>query len=467
MDHRGGVSLLTGWLPLSVFALAAVAAAVVLLGHGRWLRIGLPVCLALGALAAWGADAEMGAQGLAGEPAPVMLWVWLGLTVATLIAAIVRFRSGRPRGRIVSMLAVPLLLIAALLVVNQWVGYYRTVQVAWSALTAGPLPNQTSQGDLPGLRDTVQKQGRVVPVDIPDDASGFAHRTEYVYLPPAWFAGKTPPALPAVEMIGGEFNTPADWIRLGSATQVADQYAAQHGGRAPILVFVDSGGSFNNDTECVDGPRGDSASHLTKDVRPYVISTFGAASDAAHWGVIGWSMGGTCAVDLTVVHPELFSAFGDIGGDLRPNAGNQAQTVSRLFGGDASKWDAYDPQTVMAQHGAYRGVAGIFVDAAGHPQRPGGKPRRGGGQHPAGQWGGQGGGAGGRGYEPDPYSAGASQTLCTAMTKVDIACTVQASSHGHTWESATQALTPVLATVAGHLTGTPSPSAPAPAPAAH
>jgi hypothetical protein len=37
--------------------------------------------------------------------------------------------------------------------------------------------------------------------------------------------------------------------------------------------------------------------HLTKEVRPYVISRFGASSAPAQWAVVGWSMGGTCAID--------------------------------------------------------------------------------------------------------------------------------------------------------------------------
>ncbi len=114
-----------------------------------------------------------------------------------------------------------------------------------------------------------------------------------------------------------------------------DGFAAAHGGNAPVFVFIDSGGSFNNDTECVNGPRGDVADHLTKDVVPYMNSTFGGVSPAAaNWGgIVGWSMGGTCAVDLTVMHPELFSAFVDIAGDLGPTAGTKEQTVARLFGG--------------------------------------------------------------------------------------------------------------------------------------
>ncbi len=43
-------------------------------------------------------------------------------------------------------------------------------------------------------------------------------------------------------------------------------------------------------------------------------------------------MGGTCAVDLTVMHPDKFSAFLDIAGDYFPNTGSKPQTIARLFG---------------------------------------------------------------------------------------------------------------------------------------
>ena len=118
-----------------------------------------------------------------------------------------------------------------------------------------------------------------------------------------------------------------------------------------MLVFVDSGGGFNIDTECVNGTRGNAADHLTKDVVPYMISNHGVSADRANWGVVGWSMGGTCAVDLTVMHPDMFSAFEDIAGDLGPNSGTKAQTIARLFGGNADAWAAFDPTTVITRHG--------------------------------------------------------------------------------------------------------------------
>ena len=161
-------------------------------------------------------------------------------------------------------------------------------------------------------------------------------------------------------MIGGEFNTPADWLRAGNAIKTVDDFAAAHGGNAPVLVFVDSGGAFNNDTECVNGTRGNAADHLTKDVVPFMEATYGVSANPANWGIVGWSMGGTCAVDLAVMHPDEFSTFEDIAGDLGPNSGTPQQTIDRLFGGDKSAYARFDPTAVITEHGPYDGVSGWF-----------------------------------------------------------------------------------------------------------
>ena len=128
-----------------------------------------------------------------------------------------------------------------------------------------------------------------------------------------------------------------------------------------MVVFVDSGGGFNVDTECVNGPRGNAADHLTKDVVPYLIRGFGVSPAPAQWGVVGFSAGGTCAVDLAVMHPELFGSFVDIAGDLRPNSGTTTETIDRLFGGDRTAWEAFDPATVITRHGRYTALSGLFV----------------------------------------------------------------------------------------------------------
>lgn len=443
LEHRNGISLLHGWLPLTI---EIVVVAVLLIAVGwrtrRWRLVWIPTALGVAALVALAARTYLNDQGLASDPAPFSLWVWIAVLGAAVAVAVLGWRSARWWRRTVSVVAIPLTLLTAALSLNQWVGYYPSLQSAWGALTAGPLPNEVQASDLPALRNTQQTVGRLVKVDIPDTASGFKHRSEYVYLPPAWFAGPTPPALPAVMMIGGEFNTPADWMRSGDIMPVVDGYASAHGGQAPILAFADVGGSFNNDTECVNGPRGNSADHVTEDVRPYVISQFGALSGAADWGVVGWSMGGTCAIDLTVAHPDLFSTFVDIGGDAGPTSGTKEQTIQRLYGGDASQYDLYDPRAVMAKHGPYQGVSGWFADTIKPANSDQVMSQMRSGNHDNGDA--QGLGGRDEWHAQDPEREKTADELCAAAQAVAITCTVHKSVAFHSWQFAASAFADAL-----------------------
>ena len=444
-----GISLLGGWFPLTV-DIVTVVVLIVVIGWRtrRWRLLWVPMSVAIGSAGALVARTYMNAEGLASDPAPLKLWVWLAIFAAAVVIAGVGWRGARWWRKGLSALVIPLTLLAALLTLNQWVGYYRTLQVAWNAVTEGPLPDQAAAGQLAGLRKTAPLTGKLVKVDVPDNASGFKHRSEYVYLPPAWFAGDTAPQLPAIMMVAGEFDTPADWIRSGDVIPTLDGYAHSHGGAAPIVVFVDSGGRFNNDTECVNGPRGNAADHLTKDVRPYVISQFGASPDPANWGVVGWSMGGTCAIDLTVMHPDLFSTFEDIAGDRGPTSGTKQQTIDRLYGGNAAQWDAFDPMTVMARHGPYTGVSGWFDEARTPPvdlsssllHKLKGRPQ------PSAPL-----GFGGHDEWRGPDESGLAQKLCTAAAAVNISCSVHAMVSFHTWQFATKAFADALPWMAGQL----------------
>ncbi|WP_197283776.1 alpha/beta hydrolase [Mycobacterium sp. Marseille-P9652] len=369
----GHTSLMHGWVPAVVQLTAGVVlAAAVGWRSRRWRTVWLPAAAVVGGCVAYGTHWYIVDRGLAEEPAPSALWAWIALAGMATAMLIVGWRTARPWRRGAALLSVPLCLLSAALVLNLWVGYFPTVQAAWSQLTSGPLPDQTDRATVTAMaaRGARPPHGSVVPVVIPSDASHFKHRGELVYLPPEWFVSNPPPRLPTVMMIGGQFNTPADWTRAGNAVKTIDDFAATHDGKAPVLVFVDSGGAFNNDTECVNGVRGNAADHLTKDVVPYMVSAFGVSPDRSHWGVAGWSMGGTCAVDLTVMHPELFSAFVDVAGDFYPNAGTKAQTIARLFGGNAAAWADFDPTTVMQRHGRYSDVAGWFAISSDGPPPP-------------------------------------------------------------------------------------------------
>jgi S-formylglutathione hydrolase FrmB len=431
--HRiGAMSLIDGWLPPVTQALTVIAfVCAVGWRSRRWRVLLVPLALVVGVtLAAW-AHWYITATGITGDGPPRTLWIWIGLTGAGAAIAVLGWRSARWWRRIASLLAIPLCLLSCALTVNQWVSYFPTVYGAWSQLTAGPLPDQADRATVVAMQrnGAVPSRGVVVSVAIPADASKFKHRDELVYLPPAWFATTPAPRLPVIMMIGGEFNTPADWLRVGQAARTMDDFAAAHGGNSPVLVFADSGGAFNVDTECVNGSRGNAADHLTKDIVPYMVSDFGVSVDRANWGVAGFSAGGTCAVDLTVMHPELFSVFLDIAGDLSPNTGTKAQTIARLFGGDPNAWAAFDPGTVMVNHGPYSGVSGWFATVA----------------------------------SGDAAAGDAARTLCALGSRQGIRCAVVPGAGKHDWIFAASSFATALPWMAGHLLthGVPSSVRPA------
>ncbi|WP_156686111.1 alpha/beta hydrolase [Mycobacterium sp. Marseille-P9652] len=441
----GQLSLLHGWLPP---ALQAVALFVVLAAiewrKRRWHKWVLPGALvaaaALTALAYW----YLVSLGVAGDPAPLTLWLWIALTGLSCAVLLLGWPGTRWWRRGLAAVSVPLCALCAALSLNIWVGYFPTVFAAWNQLTSGPLPDQVDRLRVTEMQiaGTRPSKGVVVPVDIDENASHFRHRRELVYLPPAWFNSNPPPKLPAVMMISSAFNTPADWLGPGGAFTAIDNFAAAHHGFSPVLVFVDPTGSFDNDTECVNGSRGNAADHLTKDVVPFVVSNFGVSASRDNWGVAGWSMGGTCAVDLAVMHPELFRAFVDIAGDRSPTlGGSKEQTVAKLFGGDSNAWAAFDPITVITKHGRYSGVSGWFdVPSSGDSHtvaeeaNPSLAPT-----DPA--------------ANPEGQDA-AANALCATASANGIPCAVVAQPGQHDWPFAAQAFEAALPWLAATL-GTP------------
>lgn len=441
------ISLMHGWAPMTIEVATAIALALAAGRRSRrWLLLLLPFAAVVGVAAAAGAQWYIGGTGTAS--APRTLYVWIALLGTATAVLILGWRGARWWRRAASVVAVPLCLLCSLLVLNQWVGYFQSVQSAWDQLTSRPLAGQADKATVVAMaaKGTRPPHGKLVPVQIPSDASHFKHREELVYLPPAWFASYPPPQLPTVMMIGGMLNTPADWVRAGNAMDTVDAFASAHDGNAPVLVFVDPTGSFDNDTEGVNGPRGNAADHLTKDVVPYLISNFGVSPDPSRWGVVGFSMGGTIAVDLTVMHPTLFSAFVDIEGDLGPNTGNKSQTIATLFGGNADAWAAFDPTTVINRHGRYTGVSGWFaISSGGSPT-----PHRGVTVVDSATL-----SVASRGADSDPGNpAAAAASLCQLSRANGIDCAVVAQAGKHDWPTAATVFSTALPWLAGRL-GTP------------
>lgn len=357
------ISLLSGWLPWTLQGAAAVAL-VLAVGwrDGRWRARKVPVIVAGSVVIGFAAAKLAPLMGLT-DPLPVSVWCWFAVTVGALLVLGVGWTSAKWPRKSAAVVAALLAAVVCANGINRFVGYFPTVQDAVAGVQDKQLPGEGSLAQVTsGKPDPVAaKTGKLVGVTIPATPSGFKHRQEFVWLPPIWFQAHHP-VLPAVEMIAAEHSKPENWVRIGQAVQTAERYAARHHGAGPILVFVDPTGGFGNDTECVNGPHGQSEDHLVLDVPRYVVAHFGASPDPDKWAIAGFSMGGTCAIGLVTEHPEAFRHFIDISGDAAPNTGDEAATVANLFGGSQAAYDAHDPLTVMAKHGRYPPITGLYLD---------------------------------------------------------------------------------------------------------
>jgi S-formylglutathione hydrolase FrmB len=440
------VALTVGWLPVVIQVLST---AILLVGLGwrsrrwrfRWVPVAAVTGVALAAAAYWFVDFEA----LAEDRAPIVLWLWISLTGIAIVVAVAGWRGARWWRRGASVAAIPLCLLCVALALDTWTGYVPTLSAAWNRVTGATLPDNTDEPTAWAMlrRNEKPTHGVMASVKIPADASGFRHRDELVYLPPAWFASDPPPQLPAVIMVGSEFGNPSDWPTIGRAQRTADEFATSHHGNAPILVFSDTSGEFTNDTECVNGIRGNAADHLTKDIVPFIVSHFGASPDPARWGTVGFSSGGTCALLTTVMHPDLFSTFVDIDGLTRPLAGSREQTIARLYGGDAAAYAAFDPTTVITSHGAYTGIAGWFGVSGSVPTTY----RAAGSTAPSTL------------QDPDSIDAedhgAVANDLCSLASSAGIECAVNGQVGRHDWSTAASVFAAALPWLAGRL-GTPT-----------
>ncbi len=239
-------------------------------------------------------------------------------TLSLLVITVVmgrRRRWLRPMGGVFSAL---LLVGSAVATVNAYYGYMPNV----AALLGWRAADQSSWADAKAavMRSDVGPphrtlyHGKVVRFSIPGPRSGFRARSAEVYLPPAWFTLPRPP-LPVLVLLHGSPGTPEDWARAASVDLVTDRFAVQHGGVAPIVVMPDINGSFNGDTECVDGTLGNVETYLTVDVRRWVRLHLDPAFSPGAWALGGASEGGTCAAMLALRHPERFPTFLDFSGD--------------------------------------------------------------------------------------------------------------------------------------------------------
>jgi enterochelin esterase-like enzyme len=248
------------------------------------------------------------------------------------------------------------------LLINAHYAYYPTVRAALGSRSPDAVSVSHFAAELsvpPADRRAPRTDhGQVVALDPVATVSHLVHRRGEVWLPPAYFTRRRS-TLPVIVMLAGTPGSPVAWDRAGFAVRTADQYARHHGGYAPILILTDQNGATTRDTECVDGPMGNGETFLTTDMTGFVGSRLGITPDPRRWAVVGFSEGGTCAVELGLRHPDVYSAFVDLAGDASPNLGGPSRTRRVLFGDDVEAQRAHTPMAMMRRE-RFEGTTGWF-----------------------------------------------------------------------------------------------------------
>ncbi len=356
------ISIVNGWLPLVVQALAVVVFVLAIEwrsgGWRRQLGRGLPVAAVVTGVTAL----VLTLGSLVPDDFPWSAYLWGFAAVLAMVATTVGWgRAGTGR-RILAVLSVLLLSVVTVGVVNQRTDSFPTV----GRLVDGDPENVVGFPQLRQLQEQTAMSGRlpangvVITVTIPPTASHFATRPAYVYLPPAWFARDTP-SLPTLVLLPGEPGSASDWSGDGDADNTADAFASTHHGLAPILVMPDPDGFLTVDSECVNSRFGNAETYLVDDVPAFVRSRLHASSASGSLAIGGLSAGGTCSVMLALRHPSVYTTFASYSGFASPQykETTQAETVDTLFGGSEDRFAAHDP-TQLLRSGHFDGLAGWF-----------------------------------------------------------------------------------------------------------
>jgi S-formylglutathione hydrolase FrmB len=294
---------------------------------------------------------------------------------------------GRLRRVVCILLGVVFILVTVAAGVNSHYQYKPTLGSLWGDVGASnvvsedqlrPSTRGTNAAGQPPTTaapgcDTIPSTGQVATVQIPGPAAGQPAKDAYVYLPPAW-CNNDDTDYPVAIMLHGAPSPEGgkDFLGAMELVKYADAFAADHGGKTPVIVMPNAGSP--NDTECADSQKyGKIETYLTTDV-PNWIRSWNVLTDRIQppgkgWIIGGYSMGGTCSLMLALRHPELFQTFADYGGDAFgtgdgiPADQQRTQTIRDLFGGDAQAFDSRDPSKQLTTKkfpamGGWFGVGG-------------------------------------------------------------------------------------------------------------
>jgi enterochelin esterase-like enzyme len=377
MDDLLELPIIAGPVPWIVYG-AAVAFALYLLIRKptvRWVvtaALGIVIGAAVGlGIFIWGK-----LTGGLGDPLLDAVMWWAMATFGAIGLAVVNLWKSRWWRKVIAIIAIPVFAAAGTIGINAAYGLNPNlgdlIGIVGGKPIVKPTPHATNGAPAQPIYETwkppadMPKQGETGSQPIPGVVSGFQARNAGIYLPPAALVSNAPP-LPLMIMMMGEPGSPDPTYVSG----VANTYAAQHEGLAPIIIVADQLGGENTDPACADSKAfGNAATYIKTDVVNWARKNLNIIDDPRYWIMAGYSNGGGCAVKYVAQEPTVFKNLIDISGEVYPGSEDPQSVTDTIYGGSAAAFDAAKPINIMqaAPKGTYDGITAFFSAGQLDPQ---------------------------------------------------------------------------------------------------
>ncbi|MEU5310743.1 alpha/beta hydrolase-fold protein [Streptomyces sp. NPDC021562] len=187
--------------------------------------------------------------------------------------------------------------------------------------------------------------GRVESVKVIGRRTGVVDPA-FVYLPPQYFQKAYHrmrfPVIVALSGYPGSIFNLAQHLRV---SQTAGELQSKGQMQPTIMVMIRPTVAPPRDTECVDVPGGpQTETFLAKDLPEAIKSAYRAGHDASAWGVMGYSSGGSCALQLTMRNPGVYTTAAALSPDYRVK---DDPTTGNLFGSGLGRQARVDGHDLM------------------------------------------------------------------------------------------------------------------------
>lgn len=369
MKALESISLIKGWLPISLFILTGLSLIILLCSKSIFnkkkkyiiptlIKLGITfIAFLIGLLIIWLISDVFLIFGVSlGWLVNISIAIGISLIAFSITSAVL----SKGLKRIFAIFTIILVLLSTLVQVDIIYGEYTTIGSIFglggypklektkkksSNLSIAQWKELAKKHKLP----TIPKNGITRSVKIPAPKSHFNARIANVYLPPAALV-KNPPKLPVMVMLAGQPGSPNRFFSASDIVNTLDDFAKKHNGLAPIVISPDQNGDQSHNSLCADtNVYGKAETYLTKDVPNWIIKNLTVDTNPNFWMMGGFSQGGTCSTQLVPAHPDIYGNIFAAGGELEPTYKNRLQTINRYFNGNTKAYENHVPVVIMSK----------------------------------------------------------------------------------------------------------------------